>query len=52
VAFPNWLAAEQVPNAAIVTVLPLVVQTEGVVEAKVTARPEVNVAPMGNGDTP
>jgi hypothetical protein len=43
---------EHVPAARIVTVLPETVQTEGVVEAKVTANPELAVALTLNGATP
>jgi hypothetical protein len=43
---------EQEPPAAIVTVLPATAQTAGVVEAKLTARPELAVALIVNGDTP
>jgi len=46
---------EHDPPATIVTVLPLVpevVQTEVVVEAKLTARPELAVALTVNGETP
>ena len=32
--------------------LPETVQTEAVVDAKLTARPELAVAPMVNGETP
>jgi hypothetical protein len=50
---PAWLAViEQEPPPAIVTVLPDTVQTAGVVEAKLTARPELAVALTVNGDTP
>jgi hypothetical protein len=42
---------EQGPNARIVTVLPATVQTPGVVEAKVTVRPELAVATIENGPT-
>ena len=50
---PAWLAViEQGPPATIVTVLPATVQTEVVVEAKLTARPELAVALTANGDTP
>jgi hypothetical protein len=50
---PAWLAViEHEPPATIVTALPETVQTKVVVEAKLTANPELAVAPMGNGDTP
>ena len=50
---PAWLAViEQEPPATIVTVLPATVQTEVVVEAKLTAKPELAVAPMANGEIP
>ena len=43
---------EQEPPAAIVTVLPATVQTDVVVEAKLTASPELAVALTVNGETP
>jgi hypothetical protein len=43
---------EHVPGAAIITVLPATVQTEGVVEAKLTGNPEVAVALRLNGAAP
>jgi len=43
---------EQAPGATIVTVLPATVQTDVVVEAKLTARPELAVAAIGNGPVP
>jgi hypothetical protein len=43
---------EQVPAARIVTVFPETVQTTGVVEAKLTVRPELAVALMVNGAIP
>jgi len=43
---------EHVPAARIVTVLPETAQTEGVVEAKVTANPELALALTVNGATP
>ena len=50
---PAWLAViEQAPGATIVTVLPAMVQTDVVVEAKLTARPELAVALTVNGETP
>jgi hypothetical protein len=42
---------EQEPSATMVTVLPAAVQTAGVVEAKLTARPELAVALTVNGET-
>ena len=52
-AFPAWLAViEQEPPAAIVTVFPETVQTEVVVEAKLTGRPELAVALTVKGATP
>jgi hypothetical protein len=53
VALPAWLAViEHEPPATIVTVLPAMVQTAVVVEAKLTANPELAVAVTVNGDTP
>ena len=53
VASPAWLAViEHEPPATIVTVLPVTVQTDVVLETKLTARPELAVAAMVNGDTP
>lgn len=47
---PAWLARmEQVPLATIVTVLPDMVHTEEVVDAKLTGRPEEAVALTVNG---
>ena len=43
---------EQAPTPTIVTVLPATVQTGVVVEAKLTASPELAVAVTVNGDTP
>jgi hypothetical protein len=43
---------EQAPSAAIVTVLPATVQTAVVLEAKLTAKPELAVALIVNGETP
>jgi hypothetical protein len=40
------------PAPTIVTVFPLTVQTPDVVEAKLTASPELAVALTVNGDTP
>ena len=52
-ALPAWLAViEQDPPATIVTVLPATVQTDVVVEAKLTASPELAVAVTVNGETP
>ena len=52
-AFPAWLAViEHEPPATIVTVLPETVQTDVVVEAKLTARPELAVASTVNGAAP
>ena len=52
-AFPAWLAViEQVPAATIVTVAVDTVQTAVVVETKLTARPELAVALIMNGDAP
>jgi hypothetical protein len=52
-ALPAWLAVmEHVPTARMVTVLPDTVHTEVVVEAKVTANPELAVALMVNGAAP
>ena len=42
----------QVPPATIVTVVEETVQTEDVVEAKLTANPELAVALTVNGDAP
>ena len=53
VASPAWLAViEHAPPATIVTVLPDTVQTDVVADARLTARPELAVAPMVNGETP
>ena len=43
---------EHVPTARMVAVLPETVQTEGVVETKVTGNPEVALALMVKGATP
>jgi hypothetical protein len=52
-ASPAWLAViEQVPAVSSVTVDPATVHTAGVVDAKVTARPEVAVAVTVNGGPP
>ena len=40
------------PGATIATALPATAQTAGVIEAKLTARPEVAVAPTENGAAP
>jgi len=45
-----WMV--QLPTATSVTVAPDSVQKEGVVEAKLTARPEEALAPTGNGVVP
>ena len=51
--FPAWLAViEQVPTARTVTVFPETVQTDAVVEAKTTGKPEFAVALSVNGATP
>src|SRR5437879_5074537 len=53
VAFPPWLAVmEQVPAAITVRVVPETVHTGVVVDAKVTARPELAVAERVDGATP
>ncbi len=50
---PAWVASiEQVPCATNVTVLPETVQTVVVVDAKLTASPEVAVALTVNGAAP
>ena len=50
---PAWLALmEQLPTATSVSVLPLTVQTLGVVEAKLTASPELAVAASAGGVVP
>jgi hypothetical protein len=52
-ALPAWLAViEHVPTATIVTVLPDTVQTDAVVEVKLTGKPELAVAVIANGATP
>jgi hypothetical protein len=43
---------EQVPGATTVTILPNTVQTDGVVELKLTASPELSVAVIANGAAP
>jgi hypothetical protein len=51
--FPAWLAViEQTPTAMMVTMLPDTVHTPAVVEAKLTAMPELDVASIVNGPTP
>ena len=51
--FPAWLALMlQVPTATSVSVLPLTVQTLGVVDAKLTAKPELAVATSAGGVVP
>ena len=50
---PAWLATMvQVPAATSVSVVPLTVQVLGVVELKVTARPELALAASGGGGVP
>lgn len=50
---PAWLALTvQLPTLTSVSVLPLTVQTAGVVDAKVTARPELAVALKAGGAMP
>jgi hypothetical protein len=52
-ALPAWVASiEQVPTETNVTVLPETVQTVEVVDAKLTASPELAVALTVNGDAP
>jgi hypothetical protein len=43
---------EQVPVPTMVTVVPATVQTAGVVDRKLTGRPELAVAVMVNGAAP
>jgi hypothetical protein len=43
---------EQEPVVRIVTVLTETVQTGSVIEEKLTAKPELAVAPTANGETP
>ena len=51
--FPAWLAASvQVPAPSSVKVLPLTVQTAEVIDAKLTARPELALAASGAGAVP
>jgi hypothetical protein len=53
VEFPGWLATiVHVPVARIVTVLPETVQTDDVVDAKLTVRLELAVAVNVKGATP
>ena len=50
---PSWLAVTvQVPATTSASVLPLTVQTAGVVDAKLTASPELAVADSGAGAVP
>ena len=50
---PGWIAVmEQVPPATIVTVVPVTVQTDVVVELKLTVKPELAVALIVNGAVP
>ena len=52
-AFPDWLAVtEQLPAAISVAAVPLTVQTVGVVDAKETARLELDVATRASGAEP
>ena len=52
-ALPAWLAVmEQVPAASKVTVLPLTLQIEGVVDASCTVKPEVALAVSTGGVIP
>ena len=52
-AFPAWLATSvQVPAATSVKVLPLTVQTPGVLDAKLTASAEVELATSAAGVVP
>ncbi len=53
VPLPAWLAViEHVPAVRIVTVATLTVQTASVFDAKLTVRPELDVALIPNGITP
>jgi len=53
VLLPAWLASMmQVPAATRVNVLPLTVQMLGVVDAKLTVRPELAVATSTGGTVP
>ena len=53
VALPAWLAVmPQAPKVSSVSVLPLTVQTLGMVEAKPTARPELALADKAGGSEP
>ena len=50
---PAWLASTmQVPTATSVSVVPLTVQVLGVVDARLTARPELALADSGAGAVP
>jgi len=50
---PAWLASMmQVPTASSVSVLPLTMQVLGVVEAKLTAKPELALAIRAGGAVP
>lgn len=52
-ALPDWLALTvQLPTLTKVSVVPLTVQTAGVVDANVIARPELAVALKAAGVTP
>jgi hypothetical protein len=53
VALPDWVAViEQLPAPTIMTVFVLTVQTDGVVEMKLTGRPELAVAETANDGAP
>jgi hypothetical protein len=53
VELPGWFAViEQVPTATSVTVTPKTVQTDGVFEVNVTAKPELAVAARVKGAVP
>ena len=53
VVSPAWLAVRlQVPAATSVSVVPLTVQIDGVVEVIVTGRPELAVAANAGGGVP
>ena len=50
---PDWSATRvQVPAATIVAEFPLSVQTDGVVDAKATVKPDDAVAVMAKGESP
>ena len=52
-AFPAWVAViEHVPAATSVTVLPAIVHTAFVADAKLTGKPELEPAVSGNGAVP